>query len=363
MRSLVCLLAGLLGTVIPAADSVPEVIFGTVASQHLLHCYTHEDNEKQKVASVRITRVAGDRFPIERQVSAHHLGDSRWGVAGGYFWTNAVHSLAALGSREGAWCVYRFHLPDLLEGRFLTGPGAKEGRSPVFADDEHAGDRWRGLERARFLGARELFTAYAPRSERAITGFMLTNVQFVPRKPDVNFPAPDVLNGPFSQDPKVVGVERWTLTIYHYEGDWDETAGEPIRKGWKLVAVVPGYFKEPFHAFAVGQDYYFVTNSGKVYHCPEPEKGKQRLMACIWDDAKRPVVAALTDADASRTFLFCAAKPGAAEGVYFDLAPKPKPVEFTLAGVPASKLEGTTGRLQNLARFLAREKKLKVPPQ
>ncbi|HEX4611141.1 MAG TPA: hypothetical protein VH092_23320 [Urbifossiella sp.] len=55
------------------------------------------------------------------------------------------------------------------------------------------------------------------------------------------------------------------------------------------VAELRAGFSEPFQAYLVGEDYYFLTRSGSVYRSTPPPKGQPRTMAAVWD-APRPRV-------------------------------------------------------------------------
>jgi hypothetical protein len=80
-------------------------------------------------------------------------------------------------------------------------------------------------------------------------------------------------------------------------------------------------FTEDFYAFIGKKDYYFVTESGKLYYAPSPKKDeKSRTTKALWDDAKRPIVAVIEDADNDKVWLFAKDKnAGAKLDLYFEM--------------------------------------------
>ncbi len=110
---------------------------------------------------------------------------------------------------------------------------------------------------------------------------------------------------------------------------WD-TQGLEFRKGFggfktrtvvKNLETFDSAFTEDFYAFVRKNDYYFVTESGKLYHAPSPKEGdKTRTMKALWTDAKRPIVAVIEDADHDKVWLFAKDKnAGAKRDLYFEL--------------------------------------------
>jgi hypothetical protein len=112
-------------------------------------------------------------------------------------------------------------------------------------------------------------------------------------------------------------VEIWDT---HFR--WDDKI-----QGWKTTAdgknleKIASPFAEDFHFFIRKNDYYFVTQSGKLYHAPPGKKGeKSRTMKAIWTDAKRPIVAVIEDADHDKVWLFAKDKnAGAKLDLYFEM--------------------------------------------
>jgi hypothetical protein len=157
-------------------------------------------------------------------------------------------------------------------------------------------------------------------------------------------------------------IPFWTLKAYTYETGWDERAKAWKKARWRLEECLPVGFREPFQLLSRGDDYYFVTRSGKVYLCARPAKGKEREMKCIWSDKARKVVGLVTDARTGRSFLFCRALAGE-QPRYFELAPKPRPVPYgeEAAEFPTYEPMIVTGR--KYARALIADGKVKLPPK
>ena len=80
---------------------------------------------------------------------------------------------------------------------------------------------------------------------------------------------------------------------------WKNKDGVNV-SGWKAVAdernpeTINSAFAEDFYVFKRKADYFFVTQSAKLYIAPPPKKGeKSPTMNPLWDDAKRPIVAVI----------------------------------------------------------------------
>jgi hypothetical protein len=121
-----------------------------------------------------------------------------------------------------------------------------------------------------------------------------------------------------------------------------------------LLEIIPVNFREPFHAFRRGDDYYFVLDSGKVYIARKPTKG-ERTLELLWDDPNRPVVAILDDVDRGETFVFAKNKRAVigAKDCYFALADKPRVVEFSPFDLTPVKAPEPLRTVTQYARLLA----------
>jgi hypothetical protein len=153
---------------------------------------------------------------------------------------------------------------------------------------------------------------------------------------------------------------RWSLAVHACENRWDSAAGTWRTAGkWTKEGTIDPGFKEPFQVVGKGEDYYFITRSGKVYMAQRPARGKGRKMVALWADARR-VVAFLTDADTGRTFLFCRpAKPGE-RPVYWELGPRPRPLGYDPALAKPSKAPGPLRAVLHYARILVALRKVKA---
>jgi hypothetical protein len=84
-----------------------------------------------------------------------------------------------------------------------------------------------------------------------------------------------------------------------------ESKAERLTKEADKFEKFPSLFVEDFMSFLRKDDYYFVTQSGKLYHAPPPKEGeKSRTMKPLWTDAKRPIVAVIEDAGRDKVWLF-----------------------------------------------------------
>jgi len=105
---------------------------------------------------------------------------------------------------------------------------------------------------------------------------------------------------------------------------------------------IPSLFVEDFYAFIRKNDYYFVTQSGKLYHAPPRKEGdKSRIMKELWGDAKRPIVAVIEDADRDKVWLFAKDKnAGAKRDFYFEMKETIKAESFDPAKLRPVNIEG-----------------------
>jgi hypothetical protein len=153
---------------------------------------------------------------------------------------------------------------------------------------------------------------------------------------------------------------KWNLSVFRYAGKWDEKEKQWQQGAWAFVDDIEVGFREDFHVLAKGEDYYFLTESGKLFLSPPaPALDKPRKMVAVWEDEKRPVVAYVTDADADRTFLFCRPEKKDGKGVYFELSDKPDPVEYDPAAIPAAKPDDPLPAVLAYAKVLLADKKIK----
>ena len=148
-----------------------------------------------------------------------------------------------------------------------------------------------------------------------------------------------------------------TKKIESWETEWALERSKDKRVRWKAVAdernpeTIESLFTEDFYVFKRGTDYFFVTESGKLYVAPPPKKGeKSRTMKAVWDDAKRPIVAVLEDAERGKVWLFANDKnPGAKGDLFFEMNEKVLPEVFDPAKL---KPVDAPGRAKMLLEYL-----------
>jgi hypothetical protein len=109
----------------------------------------------------------------------------------------------------------------------------------------------------------------------------------------------------------------------------------------------PALFAEDFYFFLRKNDYYFVTESGKLYYAPPRKEGeKSRTMKELWVDAKRPIVAVIEDVDRTKVWLFAKDKnAGAKRDFYFEMKDTIRAESFDPANLKAVNVEGRAKRL------------------
>jgi hypothetical protein len=146
---------------------------------------------------------------------------------------------------------------------------------------------------------------------------------------------------------------QWSFSVWHCPTAWDAKARRWTPGKWTKETELPVVFKEHFQVLANGEDWYLLTNSGKLYISPKPH-GAPRVLKRIKLDG--PIVGTIVDAQTSKHFLFMNTPEGQA---FFELAPKPKLVVFDpkVAKVPEGD-EPLRGRMY-LARVLVALGKIK----
>ena len=128
------------------------------------------------------------------------------------------------------------------------------------------------------------------------------------------------------------------------EVDWDAET-----KQYKSLAAVQNLetfdssFLDDFYAVIRKNDYYFVTESGELYHAPPPKEGeKSRTMKALWTDAKRPIVAVIEDADRDKVWLFAKqkVKTDGGKDVFFEMKDTIRPEPFDASKLRPVNIEG-----------------------
>jgi hypothetical protein len=143
---------------------------------------------------------------------------------------------------------------------------------------------------------------------------------------------------------KTKKIESWE-TEWAFE-KWKNARGFNA-SGWKAVAdernpeTIDSAFAEDFYVFKRKADYYLVTQAGKLYVAAPPKKGeKSRTMKALWEDAKRPIVAVLEDADNDQIWLFTKSKDKLeTNAVFFEMAPVISKQQFDHAKLAPVNIE------------------------
>jgi hypothetical protein len=209
----------------------------------------------------------------------------------------------------------------------------------------------------------ELYYDYLPTAENEVLLFQLCNVagadhSGLPGVPEskLNWTPTYITREPNSAD-ESRKKPYWSLGLFDFKNKWDTKAQNWPDGTWKRIGVIEARFHEQFNALSKGDDYYFVTQSGRLYRAPKPDKGTDRKMDTVWKDDQRPIVAFITDADADRSFLFC--KPDKdGKGVYFEMSDKPDPQSYEASKVPEAKPDDPLPAVLAYAKILVADKKI-----
>jgi hypothetical protein len=303
-----------------------------------------------------VARLQGE--PNLRKVyqGALHSRPVRWHTGYGHFWP--VVSLALLGEGEDRDCsaevLYCYRLADVLAGKLNDEPDyVSQQTHGFFAPAEPL----RGIHilDGHLEYKLQLHYDFLPVAEDKALLFVLTDARGHLESAGTGG---DLGGSHVIVSPEEAKTPKWSLTIHSCRNTWDadkQIWGDPR---WRREGTIDVGFTEGFHALGKGDDYYFLTVSGKLYRAPKPDKGDDRKMETVWDDAKRPVVAFITDADADRTFLFC--KPGAdGKGVYFEMDAKPDPQPYDGSKVPEAKADDPLPAVLAYAKTLLADKRIK----
>jgi hypothetical protein len=250
-------------------------------------------------------------------------------------------------------------MDELIKGKLVAGPGAKYSIS----DEPFA--RSLALHYARLLAVvvddfeHQLHFDYLPVAEDEVLLFQLCNVAGA-GDPKAMAKAGNLGGWSFDYGAEEYKKPHWSLTVFRYRCTWDaEKKQWGERKSSREGEIAVG-FREPFHALSKGDDYYFLTDSGRLYRAPKPKEGADRAMECVWDDAKQPITAFLTDANADRSFLFCKPAEEGGKGVYFELSDKPEPRAYDASAVPAAKADDPLPGVRAYAKLLLADGRIKA---
>jgi hypothetical protein len=275
-------------------------------------------------------------------------------------------SLGNVFQNDDSWERYR--LDDLLRGKLITRTGAKEG-IPLFEFMPGGGP-------LGYSSILEIVTEgdaddtpkypfrldydFVPISEDELRLFQLCNVADADQgepKPDAETDNLILIPVPERGEEKYQ-KPAWSLGVFRFHAEWNAKDGWWGNGTWKREGNIAVGFRESFRVIGQGDDYFFVTQSGRLYRAPKPDKGTDRKMDTVWKDDQRPIVAFITDADADRSFLFC--KPDKdGKGVYFEMSDKPDPQSYDATKFPEVKPDDPLPAVLGYAKILVADKKIK----
>jgi hypothetical protein len=259
----------------------------------------------------------------------------RWQVGHGAFWVASGGTGIFRGHplREGADQLDRFQLADLWKGKALSAPDTEShGSGPLFAllTPARQAREWGRSSEFDF----RVHCDYLPTGPFQIRQFVLTNTRgrLVPTRE-----AGSVAGYRSEQTAEEKEKPVWSFTVHEYQAKWDAREKSWLGKPWRREATLPVAFREPFFALASGDDWYFLTVSGRLFHAPPASRGGERKLVAVWDDPRRPIEGQIQDSS-GRTFLFVSAA-GKGKPACFELSAKPKLVEYDPDRVPYLDLE------------------------
>jgi hypothetical protein len=316
LTALLVVLWALIAVPIPlraaAPPPKPEPLKGVVLADKVLCCAIKHDG---------ITLISFWFQPLQggRAVEAGPLCTPgglplRWHAGHGALWVaESRGDINDFGSQCAVDIEWSFELAELFKGRTVVGPGAQPDDLiwSYFTGPDAVSD-------ARFLGGFAEFRPwveydYLATARDAMKLFVITNVG---SRTTPAGKGGSVVARAFSRNVK----HKWSFICYSVRAHWNRKKKEWIAQEREECSIELG-IREPFQALARGEDYYFLTASGKLYRAPKPAKGKHRKLEKVWDDKRAPIKAYISDADRGRTFLFCDSGPkGVGKPCVFELA-------------------------------------------
>jgi hypothetical protein len=329
----------------------PWPVKGVVSGDTLLTLRYHEQHLCINFRTTSLSGRAEKQGPI---CSVLEVPPLRWSVAYGHVWVyenDCIHPGAPLWARDR---LLRYRLKEFIQAQLVTEPGWPEGAAFSFVSSYGPVDVARWLSHSNEYKSM-VYLDYLPTGSDSVRVFLLTNVRgrAIPVDKKGGLAASKLI---FEGDERT--VPRWSFRTDDYKGGWDPKKIAWVEGKWTEGETLAVAFEEPFQVAVAGEDYYFVTGSGKVYRSAKAEKGKQRKTEPVWDDPKRPVVSFIQDADTGRNFVFCKPDDGG-KGVYFELAPKATPVPYDGKGVKPAKPFDPMPAVLGYAKILLADKKIK----
>jgi hypothetical protein len=359
------------GSVSPGAappTSNADPLKGVVVSGNLLSCPPWETEWS---AEAWVTPLDKDEPSAKVEMTLADMGAPRWQVGHGAFWLNAVTGgvarrslghvepeelrgyLQRMSTREG---VIRAELPDLLKGEAAAFTKAPRDARRVRFGSETPSKLVRSIAVQQVEFDWVIETDLLPVGPCELRQFVLRNFAGWPtylgrRKEGPEWKLPEL-----TRDEQK--TPSWSFTVYRRKQEWDGKRLEWKGGRWEEEEWLPAAIDEPFQVIGKGDDYFFVTRSGRLYSAPKPAKGKRRAIERIYDDPRR-IYAFVTDHAAGRTFLFCRRSVKDGEPCFFELGGKPEPVAFDPSSVKQPKADEPLKTLLICARVLAAKGLLK----
>ena len=241
---------------------------------------------------------------------------------------------------SGEW-LWFCHGPELIQKDRVPYGTAKRvelhsGALPALLEkyEAEAGTKFQGASPVRHHAAKGVAMDFVPLSDKSVRVFFFVM--------------------------KTRKIESWETEM--------GVRGEKLTDGtkghvWKAVEdqrkpeAIESAFTEDFYVFRRQEDYFFVTESGKLYVAPAAKKGeKSRRMKPLWDDVKRPIVAVLEDANKDKVWLFATDKAkGATRELYFEMKDTIKAEPFDHAALVGVNLDSRARALLEYLPLIRKE--------
>jgi hypothetical protein len=339
---------------------------GFVTSGLMLSC-SRTDGDWAS-AEAQLTPLNKDTPLARVEVAMSNILPLRWQVGHGAIWIAAALSRPKfeneaddnLRRSEAQESLHRYELAELLKGRAVALPGAEKDMIDRPCSYPTANDMVRRLCRNGGVEFDWLLESdILPVGPYQIRQFVLCNVRgkIVPRGSTKLLAAYTPL-----VEPKDRYTPHWSLKVHRYRAEWDRRRQRWKKAQWVEEESLPVVFKEPFQVLGKGDDYFFVTRSGKLYLTRKPARGQQGKMELLWDKPGQRIFAMISDADSGRSFLFCRAARLGGKRSYFELNEKASPVLYDPASVKEPNAKEPLRTVLHCARVLAAQKKIKATP-
>lgn len=239
-----------------------------------------------------------------------------------------------------------FDIGQLLKGKLATGQGRDpEGYLTHFIQAQAGGDTIRDMRHIQGYAVINKHYDYLPITTDAARLFLLVDHPWsaFPNKSTgpMGKAFQDVLDGKKLE-------KKWRFTSAKYHGAWRLGRGWQVGT-WSDPEELEVAFTEPFHVYGSANEYFFVTETGKVYHSPplQPKQVGPRKVRVVWNNPKQPITHLLTDVDGkvpNRTFAFANVdqpeKANARDRLVFELqGPRANVRFFSSADLKPTKLQ------------------------